>query len=211
MSRIAQTGRDFIDYVKVVLENYPESEEDPEYSEAKEYIKAVIERDIVPLYEAYKSGDDSRRYNLEELKWYYEILKTMDDRDWKYAYEEARHSYLDSGPIYEEEEQVGFEDIWKNVEQMGPLPEDMDVEEKTTVAPKQESPRRPVEKIMVKPTQGNIKEPASVGSFVYSRDEGSEGQIKEILSEDKIKVINSKNNKEEVWSTENLHLSNKTR
>ena len=63
---------------------------------------------------------------------------------------------------------------------------------------------------MVKPPQGKIPEPVGVGAYVYSQDVGAEGQIQEILSEEQVKVINSKTGKEETWSTDSLFKSMKT-
>jgi hypothetical protein len=197
MTRIAQTGRDLIDYVAQILSGI--NMED--MSEAKDFVISQINDSVVPMYAEYKDGDESKKLNLEEAMWYHDALTSIDDESWNHILIQAldpefslAQSELDT--IVEEPE-VSMSDIQKNLD--------------IIKAPVEETQRRPVEKIMVKPPQGTIKEPAGVGSFVYSRDEGSEGQIKEILSEDKIKVINSKNNKEEVWSTENLHLSNKTR
>jgi len=209
MSKFAQTGRDLIDWVKMVLKDHePDDIHDP-YNDGREYAKAVIERDIIPLYEAYKSGDESRRHNLEELKWYYEAISTMGDEDWKYIYEQALHPYLDPGSTIEEEpEEVTFDEIWDNVRQMEPPPEEMEVEPKPEKLEKKT--RRPVEQIMVKPPQGKIKEPVGIGSYVYNQNRGVEGQITDILSENQVLVINSKTGNEETWSTKSLYKSMKT-
>jgi bacterioferritin len=213
--KIAQTGRDLLEYIKVTLfaADWFENPEFDDINSAKNHIKSIIERDIVPLYEAYQAGDESKRHNLEELKWYYEAINSMDDKTWAYMYNEALYPDMEPYTEYGEHDQppkeIKVEDVWENIKQIEPPESDIDTDPIEAPVPQKTEQRRPIEKIMVKPTQGTIPEPARVGSYVYSRSVGLEGQIKEILSEDKVRVINTKTGEEETWSTEGLHLSNK--
>ena len=188
-TKIAQTGRNFIDYVGQVLSGT----DIKDMGEAREYVKARIIEDVEPAYDIYRSGDESAKVDLSEWMWYYQMLESMSDDEWEYMLVQALDPEFNlTRSELDIDEEIPMEEVLENTKQIEP--------------PKQ---RRPVEKIMVKPPQGTIEEPASVGSYVYSRSVGSEGQIKEILSEDKVRVINTKNGREEVWPTKSLHLSNK--
>ena len=144
----------------------PEDEKEP---------KDEIESDVIPLYQAYKNGDESVINRLNELKWYYEAIITMNDESWAHMYNLAVGVEPQYAEEITEQEKTPMSQIWENLkaiepeEDLLPLEEEInsDLNEEEPRIEKVEAPvRRPVEYMLVRDKR-NPK--SNVSAFCSSR------------------------------------------